>query len=77
MNNTQDAFIMLDQNRPVEIVYTIYENNTITGWCITMQEAEEICHNNPMLQWGKKKKSNIPSGCLELVASVLSVEFKK
>jgi hypothetical protein len=41
-----------------------------------MQEAEEICHNNSMLQWGKKKKSNIPSGCLEFVASV-SVELKK
>jgi hypothetical protein len=78
---TQDAFEMMNQTMrwnpdstldwKAETVYAIYENNAIIGWCLTPQEADEICDKLPLLQWGNKKKTKIPEECPQLVASVM------
>jgi hypothetical protein len=61
----------------VETVYAIYENTAIIGWCLTWQEADEICDKLPQFQWGNKKKAKIPEGVPQLVASVMLENNKK
>jgi hypothetical protein len=84
--NTNDAFDMLTQTMclnpdstfswKAETVYAIYENNAMIGWCLTMQEADEICDKLPLLQWGNKKKTKIPEECPQLVASLYAYAKK-
>jgi hypothetical protein len=72
MMNAESAF-----EWKAETVYAIYENNAILGWCLTWQEADEICVKLPHFQWGNKKKAKIPEGCPQLVASVMLENHKK
>ena len=54
----------------------IYENNAIIGWCTTYLEADDICDKIHHLQWAYKKKSKMPEGTPQLIASVMFEEYK-